>query len=143
MDRCVAGKNKQKNVIDTELLKNFHWENNFAFFFSAYPLRCSIRLPCHRPVFRGDCTAGSYNRKRSVLNKQMQAESIKMTKSIRSITFGSNNVKMCFNGWILSFSSTDSTILEQRPGLSYSENIWCISLLFLFLSFVSSNMCTF
>lgn len=41
-----------------------------------------------------------------------------MTEPTRSITFVRNTVKMCFNGWILSFPFSGSKILEQRPGLS-------------------------
>ena len=59
----------------------------------------------------------------------MQAREIRMTKPIKSVTFTSNNVKICFNRWVLSFPSSGYRILEQRPGpsLQYEHMVYFIA----------------
>lgn len=53
-----------------------------------------------------------------------------MTEPIRSITFASNNVKMCFNKWILSFLSSGSRCRNKDQDSAYTVGTygvlhWC------------------
>lgn len=67
----------------------------------------------------------------------MQAGILTMIKPLRR-TFASNNVKICFSRWTLSFPSSGFRLLEQRPGLSLQEDH-----MMYFIAAPNSVICTY